>query len=96
MLFEVKCKFDFIRMESTPFLAKIDDVEIIITISQDTISAKTKEDRTIFQISIIDLVFCNTQTNNVVLSWNTGNTISSAIISSRHAREIVRKIQESV
>ena len=83
-------------MESTPFLAKIDGVEIILTISQDTISAKTKEDRAIFEISIIDLVFCNTQTNNVILSWNTGNTISSAIVSSRYAREIVRKIQESV
>jgi hypothetical protein len=83
-------------MESIPILAKIDDVDIILTISQDTISAKTKEDRSIFEISIIDLVFCNAQTNNVILSWNTGNTISSAVISSRHARDIAKQIKQKI
>ena len=83
-------------MESTPFLAKIDNIDIILTISQDTVYAKTKDDSSVFNISIIDLVFCNSQANKVILNWNTGNTISSAVISSRHARDIVKEIKQKI
>ena len=83
-------------MESTPFVAKIDNIDIILTISQDTIFAKTKDDSSVFNISIIDLVFCNAQANKVILNWNTGNTISSAAISSRHARDIVKQIKQKI
>jgi len=84
-------------MKSTPYSAKIDDIDIILTVSDKTISAKaTKDDRSLFEISLYDVILCSNQTNNVILNWNSGNTISSAIITSRHAREIARKIQESV
>ena len=83
-------------MESTPFLAKIDNIDIILTISQDTVYAKTKDDSSVFNISIIDLVFCNVQANKVILNWNTGNTISSAVISSKHARNIVKEIKQKI
>ena len=83
-------------MESTPFVAKIDNIGIILTISHDTIYAKTKDGSSVFNISIIDLVFCNVQANKVILNWNTGNTISSAVISSKHARNIVKEIKQKI
>lgn len=84
-------------MNSTPFSVKIDGIETILTISKDTVSAKAKkDDRLLFEISLQDLVLCNNQARNIILNWNAGNVIASAVITSRHASEIVRKIQQSV
>jgi len=81
-------------MDSTPFSAKIDDTAIILTVSKHFISANAKaDDELIFDIAPSDLILCNNQANHVILNWNSGNTVSSAILSSRHAREIVSTIQ---
>ena len=83
-------------MDSTPFLAKIDDTPITVNISKDTISAKTQEGKSVFNIAICDITCINKSANIVIINWNAGNVLSSISVTSRHAREIITKIKENI